>query len=134
MLDLTYIFGNEIRVFAQPRQIDRQYVGLPGAHGLLSMHMGSRGRQIIVTGTMWGLAGSNEDPYIYGRLQCQAAIDAMELYLYADAADYTFMGDTYYNIVFDKIDLIPDGQGKAFHLTAENYVTCNFIAYLRQLI
>ena len=130
MIDLTYIFGDEIRVFAQPRQIDRQYVGLPGSHGLLSMHMGSRGKQIIVAGTIYG---SGND-YAYARAVCQAWLDWIELYLYADAADYTFMDDTYYNVVFDKVELLPDSQGKAFHYTAEGYVTANFIAYLRQLI
>ena len=133
MIDLTYIFGDEIIVATYTRRIDRQRVGLPGAHGVLSMHMGSRGRQIIVKGKIWGYGGD----YAYARAECRDWRDVIELYLYADPADYTFMDDTYENVVFDKIVPVPDSNGKIYHLVGGVggvYVTMRFIAYLRQLI
>jgi len=130
MIDLTYIFGDEIIVATYTRRIDRQRVGLPGAHGVLSMHMGSRGRQIIVKGKIWG---SGND-YASARADCQAWLDEIDLYKFAGAADYTFMDDTYYNVEFDDIVPLPDKDGKTFHYNAEGYVILDFIAYLYQLI
>lgn len=131
-IDLTTIFGTEIKVGAQPRDIDRQYVGLAGAHGLLSMHMGTRGRPIIISGVL----ASTGVSYAAARANLQAVIDGIEAYTYPSvaAADYSFMGETYSNVVFDKFQLVPDGRGTFFHFTSAGYVTCDFICFLRQLI
>jgi hypothetical protein len=130
--DLTTIFGNEIKVGAQPRDIDRQYAGLAGAHGLLAMHMGTRGRRIVVTGT---LASSGVD-YAAARANLQDVIDGIEAYTYPGvaAADYSFFGETYNNVVFDRFQLVPDSDGRFFHWTSSGYATCSFICLLRQLI
>jgi len=127
---LTTIFGNEIKVYSQPRQADRQYVGFPGVHGLAAMHMGSRGSQLVITGTL----ASSGSGYNDARTNLQAVIDDIEEYLWAGAADYSFAGTTYYNVVFDKFQLTPDADGKAFHWTAEGYVTCSFVCFARILI
>lgn len=128
--DLTTIFGNEIKVYAQPRQAERQYVGLPGVHGLLSMHMGTRGRQLVITGR---LAAAGES-YAAARTSLQAVIDDIESYLWATAADYSFAGTTYEYVVYDKFQLVPDGGGKVFHWTADGYAIADFICYARSLI
>ncbi len=132
MPDLTTIFGNEIVVSPQPRHIDRQYTGIAGAHGLLSMHLGTRGCQIVITGTL-AATGAN---YAAARVNLQAFIDSIEAYTYPGvAADtYTFMSDTFYNVLFDKFQIIPDREGKIYHYTSTGYVTCRFICYLRQLL
>lgn len=129
-IDLTTIFGNEIKVYAQPRQADRQYVGLPGAHGLLSMDMGTRGRQLVITGK---LAATGND-YADARTNLQAIIDDIESYLWATAADYSFAGTTYEYVVYDKFQLVPDSGGKVFYWTADGYVVADFICYARSLI
>lgn len=121
--DLNNIFGSEIKVGLQPRQADRQYAGFPGAHGVVSTHLGTRGRQLVITGTIRAAA----------RVACQAAIDAIEPYLWADAADYTYKGEGYPNIVFDRFRLVPDYQGKVFHFTAGS-VFCHFVCYGRSLV
>lgn len=130
--NLTTIFGNEIKVYAQPRQPDLQYTGFPGAAGLVGMNMGTRGRQIIVTGTLASF-GSN---YVNARDNLQDVINTIEAYLYpnVEPADYSFAGETYNYVIFEKFQLMPDGTGKAFHFTAEGYVTCRFVYFLRQLI
>ena len=131
--DLTTIFGNEIRVGAQPRDFDRQYAALAGAHGLLSMHMGTRGRRVFISGTL----ASSGAGYAAARANLQEVIDAIEqTYTWPGvaAADYSFMGETYYSAVFDMFELTPDNKGMFFHWTNEGYVTCDFVCLLRQLI
>lgn len=128
--DLTTIFGTEIKVYNQPRQAARQFVGFPGAHGVVAMHLGSRGYQFVISGI---ISASGVD-YATARATVQTAIAAIEPYLWADAADYSFKGITYSNIVFVGFQLIPDSNGKVFHWTSEGWVTCSFICYARSLI
>ena len=127
--DLTTIFGSEINVQAQPANVDRQYVGFPGGNGLLSMNLGTRGRQLVIAGTL-AATGSG---YADARSNLQAIIDNLESYLTAPEADYSFAGTTFLNVVFDRFQLIPDSN-KVFHYTAEGYVTCRFICYGRSLL
>jgi len=128
--NLTTIFGNEIKVHLQPVIIDRQYSGFPGAHGLTAMHMGSRGYPLTVTGK---LASSGVN-YTAARAAVRAVIDGIEDYLFADAADYVFFGVTYYSVVWEKFQLLPDGTGKVFHYTSEGYCTADFIMLGRSLL
>jgi len=121
---LTTIFGNEIKVFCQPRQAARQYVGFPGVHGVVATHLGTRGRQLVISGRMRAAT----------RPLLAAAIEAIEPYLWADAADYSFAGGTYSYVVFDKFQLVPDNTGKAFHFTSEGWVTCDFVCFARLLV
>jgi hypothetical protein len=64
---------------------------------------------------------------------CQAAVDAIEPYLWADAADYSFAGTTFSNVVYDRFQLVPDAEGKVFHLTA-SYVLCYFVMFGRSQV
>lgn len=128
--DLTAIFGNDISVGAQPRRATRQYTAFPGAQGLVGMHMGTRGRPMVVTGRLSASDGS----YNAARQALQAIIDTIEAYLTADAADYDFKGQTYSNVVFDRLQLIPDNRGVFFHWTAEGKVTVNFVCFLTILV
>jgi len=121
---LTTIFGNEIKIAAQARQIHREYNGFPGADGVTAMLMGSRGRQIVIRGTL--RAATN--------ILLQAGIDAIEQWLWAGATDYTALGVTYFFVVFDKFEFVTDAKGKTFHLTSEGWVTCEFKMYARALI
>jgi hypothetical protein len=127
---LTTIFGDEICVYAQPRQVDRRYVGFPGANGLVGMHMGSRGRQLVITGRLRE-QGSN---YINARKTLQETIDEIEGYLNKDSADYSFMGDTYEDVVFDRFNLLPDGKGKLFFMNSAGDVFVDFVCFLRQML
>jgi hypothetical protein len=123
-VDLTTIFGPEIKVVAQPRQVHRQYAGFPGADGVTAMHMGSRGYQLVIRGRLRAAT----------RPVLQAAIDAIEAYLCYGAADYSHDGVAYYLVVFDKFGLVTDSGGKAFHKVSTGWVTCEFIMYARALI
>jgi len=126
---LTTIFGTEIKVYEQPRTADRQYVGFPGVHGLLAMHMGTRGRQLVITGIL-ASSGAN---YNAARANLKAVINSIEPYLWASAADYSFKGTVYLAVVFDRFQLQPDSAGKVFHWTSEGWVTCDFICFARSL-
>lgn len=128
--DLTNIFGPEIRVYAQPRQLDTEFVGFPGADGVLRMNMGTRGRQLVISGT---LAATGTD-YKDARANLQAVIDSIESLQNEEEAVYTHKDISYLNIVFDRFELVPDGAGKAFFYTAEGWLLCNFICYARCLI
>lgn len=131
-IDLTTIFGTEINVYAQPVRAVRQYAGFPGAHGLTSMHLGTRGYPIIVSGKI-ATAGID---YAAARLACQAAIDSIEVYMLPGVGplDYSFFGVVFFNAVFEEFRLVPDNRGKVFHWTYEGYVTADFVAILRSLI
>ena len=129
-VNLSTIFGSEINVVVQPRDTERSYAGFPGAHGLVGMHMGSRGYPIIITGRL----ASSGASYQAARGNLQVVIDGIENYLWVDAADYSFKGTTYYDVVFEKIQLVPDNAGKVFHFTSEGYVTVDFVCSLRALV
>lgn len=126
---LTSIFGTAIKAFAQPVNSDRQYVGLPGANGILSMNLGTRGRQLVVTGRLY-TTGAN---YAAARAAMVSAIGAIEAYLFPGVAavDITYYGETYYNCVMDRFQLIPDKEGKLYHWLATG-MAVDFICYWRE--
>lgn len=130
-VSLTSIFGNELKVYFQPRLIERQYTSFPGAHGLLSLFMGTRGRKLVITGRL----RVEDDNYDDGREALQAIIDAIEEHCYTEHPDvvYTYKGAYYSNVVFDRFNLVPDGHGKVFHFSSE-YVFADFVCIGRQLI
>lgn len=129
-INLTLIFGNEISVAVNPRDTERQYAGFAGAHGIVSMFMGSHGYSIAVSGTLRA-SGAN---YAAARAALIAAIRVIEAYQWADAADYTFFNDTYENIVWDKLQIIPDNSGKQFHYDTNGECLCRFVMPGRSLI
>jgi len=123
-MNLTEIFGSEIIVSPQPRIMQRQYAGIPGTEGLLSMTLGTRGRIITITGRLAATGAS----YAAARANLQTLIDAVEAYEHAEADDYTYGNETFYNVVFDSIQIIPDAQQKIYHFLSTGYVSCRFIA------
>lgn len=119
---LIDLFGTEIKVFAQPRLVETQFVGFPGAHGVVAMNLGTRGKPIIITGTLREAGNS----YDTSRKNLDDWITDIEALLWAEAADYTYHGQTFEQIQFVKFDLLPDGEGKLYHMTQDG-VVANFI-------
>jgi hypothetical protein len=129
MADLNNIFGYEIKVYRQPRLAENQMTGFPGAHGVTAMNLGTRGSPITITGRL-SATGANYDA---SRVNLQAWIDDIESYLSIPAADYSFRGQIFNNVQFLRFELVPDGQGLAFHFTS-NYVFCFFVMHGHLLI
>jgi hypothetical protein len=129
MADLTTIFGNEIKVFRQPRLAENQMTGFPGAHGVTAMNLGTRGSPITITGRL-SASGANYDA---SRINLQAWIDDIESYLSIPADDYSFKGEIFENLQFLRFELVPDGEGKVFHFDS-NYVFCSFVMHGHILI
>lgn len=127
---LTTVFGSQINVVVQPRLTERVYSGFPAAHGVTTMFMGSRGRQVTVSGRIV-VAAAN---YTTGRVNAQIAIDAIEAYLWAPAADYSFYGCTYYAVVWESFRIIPDNRAKGFHYVAPGFVVVDFVAQGRTIL
>jgi hypothetical protein len=130
VVDLTTIFGPHIKVFKQIAQNEKQYVGFPGCDGVVAMDLGLRGNQVVITGRLYATGAD----YEAARAALQVWLDDLELYQTAEAAEYAFAGSTFSNMVFDRINLIPDGEGKLFHYSAEGYCFCNFVAFARILV
>ena len=122
--DLTTIFGSEIKVYAHPRIVHRQYSGFPGADGLTAMFLGSRGFPLVISGVVREAS----------RPLCEAAVSSIADYLWAAAADYSFYGTTYEAVVFERIQLVPDSEGKALHLNSLGQVFCQFVCHARSLL
>ncbi|MCK4958166.1 MAG: hypothetical protein KAT00_02175 [Planctomycetes bacterium] len=131
-VDLTTIFGSEIKVVAQPRQANRQLTAFAGAHGLVSMNMGTRGRLITVYGRI--SYTNSQNSYWVNRAAGQAAVNAIESYQWADGFDYTYGGEIFYRVIFEHFELVRDHEGKAFHHANGGCVFVNFIATLRSLV
>jgi len=127
---LTSIFGNEICVYLTPKIVERQESNFPGANGITTMHMGSRGRRLFITGT---LRATGND-YATARAALGTIIAAIEMYLDAPINTYTFFGETYFYTLFVKLTLFPDGKGKLFRWNANGSIACDFICEGRQLI
>jgi hypothetical protein len=121
---LTSIFGTEINVFNQPRLAEIAFVGFPGAHGVVGMNLGTRGMPFVITGKLRG-TGANYDA---SRKDVDEWISQIETLLLPEtgAQDYTYHGTTYSQVQFTKFDLIPDGQGKLYHMTSSEVIV-NFI-------
>ena len=129
--DLTTIFGSEIIVNPQSKEIDREFSGFAGSDGLTSMYLGSRGSTIIIRGIVRG-TGANYD---VARADAVSKMDAIEIYQVMAAADYAFKNDIYSSVVWYKIEKIPDPQtGKVFLFNSKGEVIVNFLAYGRSLI
>ena len=122
---LTTIFGSNINVYQQPIRSVRQYAGFAGAHGLAGMHLGTRGRQLVISGHL----AVSEASYVLSRAAMRTAIDAIEAWLLPAPADYSFATEIYYAVVFDNFELIPDGSGKVFHWAAGNRLICKFTCW-----
>jgi hypothetical protein len=122
-INLIDIFGSEIKVNSQPREVDRQYTAYPGSHGNTAMLMGSRGHPLVVSGTIRAAT----------RVLCETAVRAVESWQWAPATDYTCFNVLYPLVVWDKFMLIADGEGKTYHITAVG-VRCNFVCFGRTLV
>jgi len=127
---LTSVFGTQINLVVQPRLTERVYSGFPAAHGVTTMFMGSRGRQVTVSGRIV-VAGAT---YTLGRVAAQVAIDAIEAYLWAPAADYSFYGCVFYAVVWESFHITPDSRGKAFHYCGPGYIEVDFIVQGRTIL
>jgi hypothetical protein len=127
---LTSVFGSQINVVVQPRLTERVYTGFPAAHGVTTMFMGSRGRQVTVSGRIV----TSVTTYALARVAAQVAIDAIEPYAWAPAADYTFNGCIYFAVVWEPLRIISNDKGKAFHYCAPGYIEVDFVMQGRTLI
>jgi hypothetical protein len=127
---LTTVFGSQVNVVVQPRQTERVCSGFPAAHGVATMFLGSRGRLITISGRIV-VSGAN---YTAGRIAAQVAIDAIEAYLWAPAADYSFYSCVFYAVVWESFRIIPNAQGKAFHYCAPGYIEVDFIMQGRTIL
>jgi len=127
---LSTVFGSEINVVVQPRDSERTYSGFPGAHGVTTMFLGTRGRRIQVSGR---IACTGAD-YAAARTNCQIAIDAIEVLEWAPATDYTWGTCVYYAVVWEPLRLVTDDKGKAFRWGIDGYCKVDFIMTGRGLL
>ena len=125
MPSLNSIFGDEINVHDGHRQADREFTGYAGNHGLTSMLLGSRGKDIIVRGTVRGSGGN------YGSARNDAAdkMAEIEAAQWLDEDDYTFFNDTYKSVVWNKVEKIPNDKGQVYFQSSSGEVLVNFVAY-----
>ena len=127
---LTTVFGGQISVSFQPRRAHRLRSAFSGANGLTDMMLGTRGYPITVTGVLYG---SGVD-YAAARANIASQIEGIEAYLWDPEEDYTYFDETYYNVVLDRIDLIPFGNPpRVFRQTSDGYAMAQFIALLTSL-
>jgi hypothetical protein len=100
------LFGSEISVAVQPMDHARVFHGYPGGRGLTAQHLGTRGYSLTITGTLWASGAS----YSVARAALYAALAAVEDMQYWAAADYTHLGETYYQLVFGPMRIVPIGE------------------------
>lgn len=116
MATLVSIFGSEVSVVMNPKVLAADYRGFAGAEGVTRMHLGSRGRPILVTGRLRAAS----------RAALQTDIDAIEDCLDYDADYYTHESVTYYNVVFDKFTLVPVSRSRTFGVNSDGDVFVDF--------
>ena len=120
---LTTIFGDEIKFYDQPRLVEIVFSGYPGAHGVTAMNLGTRGKPFVITGKLWGTGNT----YDLARAALDVKIAAIEALQLAEAADYTYHGQTYKQLQFIQFTKVPDGGGKAYHISQNGDVFVNFV-------
>lgn len=121
-IDLTTLFGNEIKVHHHPRQIQRQFTAYAGAHGMTSLAMGTRGHIIEITGT-FRVYGAT---YNAAQQQMITAFENIEILTYSGAQSYTYRAATYNNAVFHNFRILQLPGGKQFAYTTEGYMIARF--------
>ena len=127
---LTTVFGSQVSVSFQPRRAHRLRSAFSGANGLTDVMLGTRGYPIVVTGVLYG-SGVN---YAAARADIVSQIEGIEAYLWDPEEDYTYFNETHYNVVLDRIELIPSGNPpRVFRQTADGYAMVQFIALLTSL-
>ena len=122
---LTNLFGtSELVAFDKPHDIERQFAGFPGAHGVTSMFMGSRGTALVVKGTL--------------RAESQAALQllirSVAALQFLDAADYSHQNYTYYSVVWGPMQLIDSSRGTPISFNSSGQYFATFIMQGRSLI
>jgi hypothetical protein len=130
MAYLTNLFGDEICVSIQPRQMQNQWVGFPGAEGIVGMYMGSRGRRITISGRLRSRESSS---YNYARSDLQDWIDAIESNLCCEPQIYYYAGNTYNEVVFLNLRIVVNDKGKSIHWNGKGCF-CDFVCDGLQLI
>lgn len=126
--NLTEIFGTEIIVNDGHRQADRQFSGFAGAHGLTDMYLGSRGKEIVVMGTVRGIG----ETYAAARTDAASQLIAIEDCQELPAANYVFQGQTFTNVVWIDLKKIPL-KDAAYLFSSAGEVIVRFIATGRSL-
>jgi len=129
----TAAFGYEISVNPNLRCVETQYNGYAGANGITGMRLGHRGYPLIVT----GITRYTASTYAAARLGLLTAINVTDAY-YRDSveADWTYGSETYYNLVYDHMELVPfaapDGTMKTIRWSG-SYCYARFIVFFRNL-
>jgi hypothetical protein len=127
--DLIDLLGGEIVAYAQNRISDREFSGYAGSHGLTSMLLGSRGREVVVRGIV---RGEGKD-YAAAREDAVNKMDVIEALQWQQAADYYLKGENYYSVVWIKLEKVPDGNGVVYKLNSEGTVLVQFVLHGRSL-
>ncbi len=127
--DLIDILGSEITAYAQNRIADREFSGYAGSHGLTSMLLGSRGKEIVVRGIV---RGSGRD-YISARADAVKKMDEIEALQWQQAADYYLKGENYHTVVWVKVEKIPDSNGVVYRQNSKGTVLVQFVLSGRSL-
>jgi len=127
---LTLLDIDNAVVTVHPSTTERLYSGFAGSDGLVAMSLGKRGRTITIQGR---LISDNHSSYAAAREDLLSKIYDTELLSDLDADDYTYKNDTYYNMIFDRLELLPSGGGQYYLYDTKGYMSCRFIYYCRIL-
>lgn len=119
---LTSILGNEIKVFVQPRVMNRQFTGFAGMHGVTSMSMGTRGYIVDIEGVIrtYGPA------YATAYANMASQVDTFESLQFLGIDNYTYNGATFFGCLFHNPRLLRMPGGKQFAYTKEGYLIARF--------
>lgn len=134
-VSITTLFGSEIAVNTGYRVNQSQFVAYAGANGVTGMYLGTRGRLIIISGTLRYTAATFEQAR-YGLI---SAIDQIVATYTGIAEDTWTYGsyESYANTVLYAIEPLPiigaDRTTKTYQWNGAQCF-CKFNAYLRQMI
>jgi hypothetical protein len=119
---LTSLLGTEIKVFLQPRKMNRQFTGFAGVHGMTSMEMGTTGFVVDIEGVIRRAGVNYAAAYAY----MMEDIDAFEALQFLPMNHYTYNGATFQYCVFHNPRLLRMASGKQFSYTMEGYMIARF--------
>jgi hypothetical protein len=127
------VFGTEISVNPNLRRVETQYNGYAGANGVTGMRLGHRGYPLVVT----GIVRYTSSTYAAARLGLLTAINSTDATYSEDVeANWTYGSETYYNLVYDHMELVPfgapDGTLKTIRWTGAACYA-RFIVFFRNL-
>ncbi len=131
MPNINTVFGDEITVNVQPRQMQVSYSGFAGAHGMTGLMHGSRGYVITVRGRLRSQSGLT---YNLARVDLIERMEYLEAFMAYPDQTWTYRKESYWYTRVERVVMLPGSDGRIIRYGLDGSAYATFEAVLRSLL